>query len=202
MIFDRSEPSLFDADRRARLKSCKQLFVSKVMSSTRFSVRVRTFGCLSALLLSSCIVTNEPPSPRNAACQPAVTCPAGSQCMAINLAPAASAAPAPDQVARPKPHAFELSGSEVRAIHSDLTGKDYELLIDLPPSFEKEPGRRYPVLFLLDGQWDFALLKTLSGGLRYDKVMPEMLIVGLSYGLNARERLMWAVPGGTRRVKR
>jgi predicted alpha/beta superfamily hydrolase len=37
---------------------------------------------------------------------------------------------------------------------------------------------------LLDGQWDFSLVRTLNGGLRYDKVMPEMLVVGLSYGGN------------------
>jgi predicted alpha/beta superfamily hydrolase len=76
---------------------------------------------------------------------------------------------------------YTLEGTEVRVVHSDLTGKDHELIIGLPPSFAKEPTRQYPVLYLLDGQWDFALLNTLSGGLRYDQVMPEMLIVGLSY---------------------
>ncbi len=69
-------------------------------------------------------------------------------------------------------------------MHSDVTGKDYELLIDLPESFGKDPGRRYPVLFLLDGQWDFSLVRSLNGGLRYDKVMPEILVVGISYGGN------------------
>jgi predicted alpha/beta superfamily hydrolase len=78
--------------------------------------------------------------------------------------------------------AYAMAATEVRAIHSEVTGKDHELIFGLPPSFAKEPTRRYPVLYLLDGQWDFALLAALSGGLRYDQVMPEMLIVGLSYG--------------------
>jgi uncharacterized protein len=75
-----------------------------------------------------------------------------------------------------------MKGSLVRELHSDSTGKDYELLIGLPPSFEKEPGRRYPTLYLLDGQWDYKLLDSVAGGLRYDQVMPEMVIVGISYG--------------------
>jgi predicted alpha/beta superfamily hydrolase len=70
----------------------------------------------------------------------------------------------------------------VRDLSSELTGKQHRLLIALPPSFEKEPSRRYPVLFVLDGQWDFPLVATISGGLRYDEVLPEMLTVGLTWG--------------------
>jgi predicted alpha/beta superfamily hydrolase len=76
----------------------------------------------------------------------------------------------------------ELSGTELRELESPLTGKQHRLLIALPPSFRDEPGRRYPVLFVLDGQWDFPLVATLSGGLRFDQVLPELLIVGLSWG--------------------
>jgi uncharacterized protein len=90
-------------------------------------------------------------------------------------APLASA-PAPAGPAR-----YELAGTELRTIRSDLTGKDHLLIIGLPPSFDKERDRRYPTLYLLDGQWDFALVSALSGGLRYDQVLPEMLIVGFSY---------------------
>jgi uncharacterized protein len=74
-----------------------------------------------------------------------------------------------------------LPGTEVRELASELTGKQHRLLIALPPSFDKEPARRYPVLFVLDGQWDFPLVATLSGGLRFDEVAPELLIVGLSW---------------------
>jgi predicted alpha/beta superfamily hydrolase len=90
-------------------------------------------------------------------------------------APLAST-PAPAGPAR-----YELAGTELRTIHSELTGKDHLLIIGLPPSFDKDRARRYPTLYLLDGQWDFTLVSALSGGLRYDQVLPEMLIVGFSY---------------------
>lgn len=143
---------------------------------------LRGITCLSAILLSACSVSEAPAPARTAACAPVVACPAGSQCVANNSPPVSSAAPAPLATPNVEPRPFELHGTEVRAMSSKLTGKDYELLIDVPPSFNKEPNRRYPVLFLLDGQWDFALLHALTGGLRYDRVMPEMIVVGISYG--------------------
>lgn len=76
---------------------------------------------------------------------------------------------------------FEMSGTLVRELPSELTGKTHSLIISVPPSFQQEPLRRYPVLFLLDGQWDFPLVNSISGKLFYDRVLPEMLIVGLSY---------------------
>jgi uncharacterized protein len=75
-----------------------------------------------------------------------------------------------------------LPGTQVRALSSPLTGKQHRLLIALPPSFKSDPARRYPVVYVLDGQWDFPLVATLSGGLRFDEVAPELLIVGLSWG--------------------
>ena len=34
---------------------------------------------------------------------------------------------------------------------------------------------------MLDGQWDFRLLDSIQGGLVYDKFMPEIIIVGITY---------------------
>jgi len=37
------------------------------------------------------------------------------------------------------------------------------------------------VLYVLDGQWDFKLLDSVYGGLYYDKYVPEMIIIGITY---------------------
>ena len=80
------------------------------------------------------------------------------------------------------PRRLVLTDTELHALRSDSTGKDHELIVGLPPSYASEPTRRYPVLYLLDGQWDFTLVHALLGGLRYDQRAPELLVVGLSYG--------------------
>lgn len=76
---------------------------------------------------------------------------------------------------------YVVQNSEIVELSSKETGRDYDLLIGLPASFESEPDKRYPTLYLLDGQWDFTLLNTLLGGLVYDEVVPEFLIVGITY---------------------
>jgi uncharacterized protein len=82
--------------------------------------------------------------------------------------------------------AVTLPGTEVRTLVSASTGKSYDLYVSLPNGFGQTPGRRYPVLYLLDGQWDFKLLTSIQGGLVYDKYTPEMVIVGITYtGPNA-----------------
>ena len=80
-----------------------------------------------------------------------------------------------------EPRRLVIENSELIDLHSEQTGRDYELIVGLPESYAKEPQRRYPVLYLLDGQWDFNIVNQMSGALRYDKVIPEILVVGITY---------------------
>jgi predicted alpha/beta superfamily hydrolase len=78
-----------------------------------------------------------------------------------------------------------LPGSEVRQLKSSETGRNYDIYIRLPDGY-KQGNKKYPILYLLDGQWDFKLLDSIYGGLYYDKFVPEMIIVGITYsGANA-----------------
>jgi len=73
----------------------------------------------------------------------------------------------------------QIRGSEVRSLQSKDTGRNYDLYIRVPGDLKS--GKKYPVLYLLDGQWDFKLLDSIHGGLVYDKFIPEMVIVGITY---------------------
>ena len=55
------------------------------------------------------------------------------------------------------------------------------LYVGLPYSYGTEPARRYPVLYLCDGYWDFTLVNGFYGNLIYDKAIPEAIIVGIGY---------------------
>jgi len=74
-----------------------------------------------------------------------------------------------------------LPNSAVRTLKSANTGRTYDLYIRLPDEYAPNKGRRYPVLYVLDGQWDFKLLDSIYGGLYYDKFIPEIIIVGVTY---------------------
>jgi len=71
--------------------------------------------------------------------------------------------------------------SEIRQLHSSETGRDYELYIRLPDEYEKYPKAKYPVLYLLDAQWDFKMMDSIYGSLKYDGFIPEVIIVGITY---------------------
>src|SRR5512141_1953503 len=77
------------------------------------------------------------------------------------------------------PHA--IPGSELRVLPVDSAGRHYQLSIGLPASYAKETGRRYPVVYVTDGYWDFEKLDAIRGALVFDKVVPEFVIVGIGY---------------------
>src|SRR5207248_1763307 len=74
-----------------------------------------------------------------------------------------------------------LPDTEVRTLKSSTTGRSYDLYIHLPADYARNKEKKYPVLYVLDGQWDFQLLVSVYGGLFYDRWIPEMIIVGVTY---------------------
>jgi len=101
--------------------------------------------------------------------------------LALTLALVFSALQA--QAADPAP-AFpphSIPNTLLRALPKNADGRTYQLHIHLPGSFAKEPKRRYPVLYVTDGYWDFATMVASYNNLNYDQVVPEFIIVGLGY---------------------
>jgi uncharacterized protein len=74
-----------------------------------------------------------------------------------------------------------IAGSVVRTIKAESTGRDMDLYIHLPTDYDRNPTKKYPALYILDGQWDFKLMDSVLGGLVYDKAAPEMILVGITY---------------------
>lgn len=75
-----------------------------------------------------------------------------------------------------------IPGSEVRKITSSIVaGQEYELHILLPGDYQKGL-KKYPVVYLMDSQWDFPLVKSLYGEHYFDGFIPELIIVGVTWG--------------------
>ncbi len=77
-----------------------------------------------------------------------------------------------------KPRPVPILGTELLTLPSKDTGRTYDLYIQKPAN---AAGKKLPVIYVLDGQWDFKLYTSVYGGLLYDKFVPEMLIVGITY---------------------
>lgn len=77
-----------------------------------------------------------------------------------------------------------IPGSQTKTIISSMVnGQEYVLQISLPASYDKS-NKKYPVVYLMDSQWDFPLLTALYGEQFYDRFIPELIIVGITWGGN------------------
>lgn len=99
--------------------------------------------------------------------------------LALFLATSSVALVGADSAPKYPPHA--LSGTELRVLPPHANGRTYQLHVSLPASYATETERRYPVLFVTDGYWDFPTMWTSYNNLIYDRVVPEFIIVGLGY---------------------
>src|SRR5512135_2421560 len=95
--------------------------------------------------------------------------------VALSGAPASASEKAPPY----PPHT--IAGSEVRVLPVNAAGRHYQLSVGLPASYAKETSRRYPVVYVTDGYWDFEKLDAIRGTLVFDKVVPDFIIVGMGY---------------------
>jgi predicted alpha/beta superfamily hydrolase len=76
---------------------------------------------------------------------------------------------------------FEMRGTEIREVHSEITHQDYELIINIPYSYKTNTSKHYPVVYFCDGFYDFALLSMIYADQIYDKTVDECFLVGFSY---------------------
>ncbi len=73
-----------------------------------------------------------------------------------------------------------MPDTQLRQLKSSATGRSYDIYVLLPTGYAQDQ-KKYPVLYVLDGQWDFKLLDSIYGGLLFDGFIPEMIIVGITY---------------------
>ncbi|GAB5471989.1 MAG: hypothetical protein Mars2KO_00880 [Maribacter sp.] len=78
-------------------------------------------------------------------------------------------------------HGIEI-GSETRTLTSEINGKHYKMYISLPEGYAENTTKKYPVFYVMDGQWHFIQVYSGYSGINYDGFLPEIIIVGLTYG--------------------
>jgi predicted alpha/beta superfamily hydrolase len=74
-----------------------------------------------------------------------------------------------------------IANSELRVLPKSATGRQYQLHVGLPESYAKNPDRKYPVVYVTDGYWDFQKITASEGSLWYDRVVPEFITIGIGY---------------------
>ncbi|MFN4296013.1 MAG: alpha/beta hydrolase [Brevundimonas sp.] len=79
---------------------------------------------------------------------------------------------------------YELLGTQVWDVPDPVSGRDYQVFVALPPGYDAEPNRRYPVLYVTDADYAFPLLRQITRRVNLDEPMIEaFILVGLSYAV-------------------
>lgn len=79
-----------------------------------------------------------------------------------------------------QPPQVEIAGSQLLKINSSITGQEYVLHINLPQHYDT--SKTYPVIYLVDSQWDFSLVTAIYGDQYYDGFVPSAIVVGITWG--------------------
>lgn len=69
-------------------------------------------------------------------------------------------------------------------ISSEIMKKDYQLYISFPDSYSSQDTISYPVLYVLDGKYMFAIIDGTRVNLDFENKIEDVIIVGIGSGLD------------------
>jgi len=81
----------------------------------------------------------------------------------------------------PLDHLPALKGDYFK-IESREVGRPFHIYVRYPEGYADNPDKRYPAVYLLDGDSTFPMLAPQHLFLHYDDKLPEAVIVGIAYG--------------------
>jgi predicted alpha/beta superfamily hydrolase len=76
----------------------------------------------------------------------------------------------------------DIPRSQLQKLRSSIDGQEYALYVYTPPGYYSDATKTFPVLYLLDAQWDFPLVVGLFESQWEDGFVPPMIIVGITWG--------------------
>lgn len=81
------------------------------------------------------------------------------------------------------PTPYTIPGTEVHQMRSNISGLEYEVAVAVMA--QVEPGKRYPVLYMSDANIGFPLLVPTIALMQAGKELPEMIVAGVGYTVDA-----------------
>jgi uncharacterized protein len=84
-----------------------------------------------------------------------------------------------------------IPNTERRTIHSRIVNQEFNIYVQLPPSYATDSAAIYPVLYVTDANRSFPMVANSSTVLTFPKGnLPEIIVVGIGYPI--RDMADWA----------
>lgn len=74
-----------------------------------------------------------------------------------------------------------LANTTVEEITSKFNNQKYQIKISYPKNYSKNKEKKYPVLYVIDAETNFGGVSYIVQRLMKDKLIPEILVVGIAY---------------------
>jgi predicted alpha/beta superfamily hydrolase len=75
-----------------------------------------------------------------------------------------------------------LYNTNVKIFQSKIIEDDFDLYISVPDNYDSS-DKKYPVLYLLDGDVAFGMAASIARYLQFGNTIPELIVVGIGYGV-------------------
>jgi predicted alpha/beta superfamily hydrolase len=83
-----------------------------------------------------------------------------------------------------------LANTEVRELRSEIVDQEFRLLIARPFGPPQPPAKAYPVIYVLDADMGFPMVRQTALSLQSGGELPPVLIVGIAYSGGFREGMV------------
>lgn len=84
---------------------------------------------------------------------------------------------------------YTMPNTAIRYLGSKNNEVDYKLYISYPESYKDSTTKKYPVLYLLDADYSFAIAKNIIDHLSQRNHLQEIIIVGIAYAGENKYRM-------------
>jgi len=85
-----------------------------------------------------------------------------------------------------RPKSVTILTSEAHAIKSRHTGRQYRIMIGLPHHYYDEPAKKWPVIYLIDGNWLFGMVTEMTRFMAWCGTTTDAIVVGIGYPQNKK----------------
>lgn len=77
---------------------------------------------------------------------------------------------------------YPMGDANLYAFASEKAGREFQVMISVPGGHDApRTDRKFPVIYVVDGQWSFRPLAQIAGSLHYDRNWVESIVVGITW---------------------
>jgi len=81
-----------------------------------------------------------------------------------------------------------ILGSELHALKSKHVGTRYRITVSLPIDYDDKPSKKWPVVYLTDGNWYSGMVTDIVRGMASCETTTDAIVVGIGYPENKKHK--------------